>query len=320
MEAIPFQVHNTIVPKGSQVIVKIPVGRIPSGNLISIQAHVIRSKNDGPTALILGGVHGDEINGVDIVRRSIEEGLYNDLLAGTVIAIPVVNIYGFINFSRDVPDGKDINRSFPGSKTGSLASRVAFHLSRKILPLADFALDYHTGGRGHYNYPQIRYTMGHPKSEEMARTFAAPYLLAKKSIPKSLRKYSIELEVPMLVYEGGENLRLDPYSTAQGLEGLKRVLIQQQMLAGEVREKPSFHFGKTSWIRSPRAGIFQCNKKSGQIIQKGEVIGYITDAYGLEKQKLTANRDGHIIGHNNLPVVNQGDALFHVAHDAYPPE
>ncbi|MEM9824299.1 MAG: succinylglutamate desuccinylase/aspartoacylase family protein [Bacteroidota bacterium] len=314
-EAQPFQVHNTIVEKGSQTIVKIPVGRIPSGNLISIQAHVIRSENDGPTALILGGVHGDEINGVEIVRRSIEEGLYNDLQAGTVIAIPVVNIYGFINFSRDVPDGKDINRSFPGSRSGSLASRVAYHLSRKILPLVDFGIDFHTGGRSNYNYPQIRYTSDHGPSEELAKVFAAPLLLAKKTIPKSLRKYAMEMEIPMLVYEGGENLRLDPYSTEEGLAGLKRVLIYKKMLPGKIKSRTSAHFAKSSWIRSPKAGMFQFLKKSGEVIVKGETIGYITDAYGLEKRKLTANRDGYIIGHNNLPVVSQGDALFHVAYE-----
>lgn len=312
-----FQVHNTIIPNGSQVMVKIPVGRIPSGNLISIQAHVIRSKKDGPTALILGGVHGDEVNGVEIVRRSIEENIYKDLQIGTVIAIPVVNIYGFINFSRDVPDGKDINRSFPGSKSGSLAARVAFHLSRKILPLADFGIDFHTGGRGNFNYPQIRYTSGHEASEQLAKAFAAPVLLSKKTIPKSLRKYAKELEIPMLVYEGGENLRMDSYATAEGLEGLKRVLIHKKMLSGKITEKPSAHFAKSSWIRSPKAGMFQFIKQSGDPIQKGETIGFITDAYGLEKHKLTANRAGYIIGHNNLPVVSQGDALFHLAYEAF---
>lgn len=315
-EAPPFQVHHTIIPKGSQLMVKIPVGRIPSGNLISIQAHVIRSEVDGPTALIIGGVHGDEVNGVEIVRRSIEEGLYDDLIAGTIIAIPVVNIYGFINFSRDVPDGKDINRSFPGNRSGSLASRVAFHLSRKILPLADFGIDFHTGGRGNYNYPQIRYTAEHSESQELAKVFGAPILLAKKTISKSLRKYSMELDIPMLVYEGGENLRLDSYATEQGLAGLKSVLIHKKMLPGKVSSQSSTHFAKSSWIRSPKAGMFQHLKESGAFIQKGEIIGFITDAYGLEKHQLKANRDGQIIGHNNMPVVSQGDALFHVAYEA----
>jgi predicted deacylase len=313
MEEQPFQIHHTVVPKNSNALVKIPVGRIPSGNIISIRAHVYRAEKEGPTALILGGVHGDEVNGIEIVRRSIEEKYFEQLLCGTVIAIPLVNIYGFINFSRDVPDGKDINRSFPGNKSGSLASRVAYHVSKKILPLADFAIDFHTGGGGNFNFPQIRYTMNHKESLDLGRAFGAPYLLAKKPIPKSLRKHSIDLNIPMLVYEGGENLRLDPFATAQGQEGLQRVLMAKGMLPGENREKPSSHFMKTSWVRSPKAGIFQCKIKSGQIVQKGDILGYITDAYGLEKHKVTAKRDGHIIGHNNIPVVSQGDALFHVA-------
>lgn len=296
MELDDFQIHNTRVPLGGQELIGIPVGRIPSGNLISIKAHVYRGPKPGPVALVLGGVHGDEVNGIEIVRRSVEEALYQSIQCGTIIVIPVVNIYGFINFSRDVPDGKDINRSFPGSRSGSLASRVAFHLSKKVLPLVNFAVDFHTGGRGNFNYPQIRYTAGHGPSEELARIFGAPYLLAKKTIPKSLRKHSIELDIPMLVYEGGENLRLDPYSTAQGMEGLKRLLIAKGLLPGDVQKKPFLHFAKTAWIRSPKAGMFQWMMKSGQLVKKGEQIGYITDAYGLEKHYVTVTGMGILLG------------------------
>jgi len=310
-----LQLHHTLIPPGSTTTVKIPVGRIPSGNAIDIRAHVVRAQEDGPTVLILGGVHGDEVNGIEIVRRSIEEGLYQQLLRGTVIAIPLVNIYGFINFSREVPDGKDINRSFPGNHQGSLAARVAFHVSRKILPLADIAIDYHTGGGGNYNYPQIRYTPEHPESLELAQIFAAPYLLAKKAIRSSLRRHAIDLDIPLLVYEGGENLRMDPFTTSQGLEGLRRVLIAKGMLSGKNRKKNSLQFEKTTWIRSPRAGIFQYRKTAGQIVHKGEVLGYINDAYGTEKKAIIARRAGHIIGHNNIPVVSQGDALFHLAYN-----
>ena len=308
-------IHNTTIPPGARQLVKIPVGRIPSGNQINIQAHVIRSAIAGPTVLIMGGVHGDEINGMEIVRRSIEQDLYANLQRGTVIVIPVVNIYGLINFSREVPDGKDINRSFPGNRSGSLASRVAYHLAKKVLPAADLAIDFHTGGRGTYNYPQIRYTVGHKESEDLGRKFGAPYLLAKKTIPKSLRKLSIDLEIPMLVFEGGENLRLDDFSTQEGLAGLQRILIAQEMLPGQLEEKDSLHFVKTSWVRSPKAGIFQSTKVSGQMVAKGEVLGFITDAYGFEKHSVLASKKGQIIGHNNVPVVSQGDALFHLAYE-----
>ena len=181
--------------------------------------------------------------------------------------------------------------------------------------MADFGIDFHTGGRGHFNYPQIRYTIGHKESEELGRLFGAPYLLAKKTILKSLRKYSIESQIPMIVYEGGENLRLDPYSTTHGIDGLKRILIAKKMLSGDLRDKNYSHFGKTSWIRSPKAGMFQWIKQSGQIIKKGDQLGIITDAYGIEHHDVIAKLEGHIIGHNNMPVVSQGDALFHIAKD-----
>lgn len=308
-------IHKIDIPPGSSDVVKIQVGRIPSGTPVSIRAHVFRSLIDGPTALVLGGVHGDEVNGVEIVRQSIQSGMYHSLIAGTVIAIPILNVYGFINFSRDVPDGKDVNRSFPGSARGSLASRVARVLSKKILPEIDFGVDFHTGGRSIYNYPQVRYTLDNPDAKELARAFGPPHMLAKKPISKSLRKYAHEKKKPILVFEGGENLRLDPFSIEVGLKGLRRLLVSQGMLAGTVAPADSFHYGKTSWLRAPRAGMFRTTKQAGQLVHKGEIIGFITEPYGDRSYALKAHYTGHIIGHSNLPVINQGDALFHIAYD-----
>lgn len=318
IEEHSFTIHNTSIEPGNSAVIKIPVGRIPSGNQISIQVQVHRSAEPGPTALILGGVHGDEVNGIEIVRSAVAETFFDQITCGNVIIIPVLNIYGFINFSRDVPDGKDINRSFPGNRRGSLASRVAHTLAKKILPLADFGVDFHTGGRGTYNYPQIRYTQGHAQSLELARAFAAPFLLAKKTIPKSLRRYSMELDIPMLVYEGGENLRLDRFATEEGLAGLKRLMIAKGMLAGEKVEADYLHYEKTTWIRAPKAGMFRFEKKSGDPVDKGEVLGQIFDPYGHEQQQIKARRSGHIIGHSNMPVISQGDALFHLAYTPLP--
>jgi len=145
-------------PPGSSGMVRINAGRLPSGNRISIFTYIFRSKNPGPTALILGGMHGDEINGVEIVSRTISDNFFGNLSSGSVIVIPLLNIFGFINYSRDVPDGKDVNRSFPGNMNGSLASRVARMITKKILPLIDFGIDFHTGAKDHWNYPQIRYS------------------------------------------------------------------------------------------------------------------------------------------------------------------
>ena len=310
-----MEINGIEIAPGQRELVKMSVGRLPSGNIIRMQAHVYRAMEPGPCVLLLAGVHGDEINGVEIIRRLITQQLLEPLLKGTVIAIPVVNVYGFINFSRDVPDGKDVNRSFPGSLNGSLASRVARTLTKKVVPLADYILDFHTGGRSIFNYPQIRYTNSHEASRELAEVFAAPLLVAKPTIPKSLRKVATDLGKPTLVYEGGESLRYDGLSIQKGMEGIHRVLVSLEMLEGALpASNQSRWYEKTIWVRAPRAGMFLWHKCSGNEVHKGEVLGLINDPYGEGTIKVIAKRDGFIIGHNNAAVVSQGDALFQIGY------
>jgi len=221
---------NHIVP-GQQSLLQLSVAQLPSGTDIHLNVHVYRSRRKGPKVLVLGGLHGDEVNGVEIVRRSIVDELFENLQIGSVIAIPLLNIYGFINFSRDLPDGKDVNRSFPGSRNGSLASRVARTLTEHIFPYVDFGIDFHTGGSSRYNYPQIRFTEGDEQAEKLAKLFAAPYLIRNKAIDRSLRKEAQKRGIPMLVYEGGESLRLDTLSIEEGLAGLQRILHAKGMIA-----------------------------------------------------------------------------------------
>lgn len=309
-------IHNTKIAPGTHAIVKIPVGELPSGNRISIQAHVFRSTKPGPTVLIQGGVHGDEINGVEIVRRALRDGMFDQLLCGTVIAIPLLNIYGFIHFSRDVPDGKDVNRSFPGSATGSLASRVARTLTKKILPFIDFGVDFHTGGRSYYNYPQIRYSREDADGERLARAFGAPLLLENKPLGKSLRKTAKELGKCILTFEGGESLRYDGLSIVTALDGLRRLLATEGMLPPFPPPlRPSLSFQQNGWIRAARAGMFLWSKCAGNPVVEGEPIGEINDPYGFNHFTIYAPRTGFIIGHNNATVVSQGDALFHLAYN-----
>ena len=308
-----FKIKETSIAPGEEKMIKIHVARLPSGTPIGIRIYVFRSSKPGPIALVLGGVHGDEINGVEIVRRVIEEGLFSNLKCGSVIAIPLLNVYGFINYSREVQDGKDVNRSFPGSGRGSLASRVAHIISKQILPLIDFGLDFHTGGGMRYNYPQIRFSLGDPQSKELAQQFGAPFYIEKPFVVKSLRRTAYNLKKPVLVYEGGESLRLDGFSIDQGIAGMKRVLKHKQMLskADSPNVEPIF-IKKTSWIRAPQSGMFTWTQSSGQHVEKGEPIGYFHTPYGEPSNLIRANKTGYIIGHNNMPVVNAGDALFHI--------
>ena len=307
-----FIIGNTEVKSGENELIRLNVARLPSDTKIHLNINVYRSEKEGPTMLVLAGVHGDEINGVEIVRRSIADGLFENLKCGSVIAIPVLNIYGFNNFSREVPDGKDVNRSFPGSLKGSLASRVAAILTKKILPLVDFGVDFHTGGNSNYNYPQVRYAKDNEGSKELAYAFNAPYTIANRPIPKSLRKTALDAGKPIIVYEGGENLRFDGFSIEKGLQGLKKIMKEQGLIDVAPDKNKLIHFSKTTWMRAARAGLFRWSKCSGHKVKRGEPLGVINDPFGQDEIPVVCKYDGYIIGHNNTPVVSSGDALFHI--------
>ena len=313
----PLVIHDHPVDPGGQAVIRIPVGRLPSGNQVQIRVHVFRSDQPGPVVLFLAGVHGDEVNGVEIVRQALRQRQFDDLLKGTVIAIPVLNLYGFNHFTREVPDGKDVNRSFPGSVSGSLASRLAGTISKKILPHIDFGVDFHTGGRSHYNYPQLRFSPEDERAARLAALFAAPFTLVKRPMRRSLRKIAQDQSKSMLVFEGGENNRIDPFPIEIGLNGMSRLLYHHGMLGdppGLPAGPQSLVFEHSTWLRAPRAGIFRRRKDAGQGVAKGEILGLIGDPFGQEVRPVLARHNAYILGHNNAPIVSQGDALFHLGH------
>lgn len=308
-------INQTIEP-GQDSMVKLNVGRLPSDTRISINAHVFRSDRPGPTILISAGVHGDEINGIEIIRSAVYDGLFSNLKCGSVIAIPLVNVYGFINFSRDVPDGKDVNRSFPGTRKGSLAAQVARVLTKHVLPCVDLGIDFHTGGSSLYNHPQVRYSKRAEGILEVAKIFAPPYIIQKPLIAKSLRKVAHDLKIPILVFEAGESLRLDGYAIQMGKNGMLRTLQHYGMIDyASSALHPVMHITKSSWIRAEHSGLFMWTKRSGAFVSKGEPMGFYRDRDGLKQRRVYAKKSGYIIGHNNAPVVNQGDALFHIGYE-----
>ena len=310
-------INGTKIEPGEQALLKLNVARLPSYTRINLHVNVYRSTEPGPVMLVMGGVHGDEINGVEIVRRTITSNLFQNLQRGTVIVIPLLNIYGFINFSRDTPDGKDVNRSFPGNMSGSLSSRVARTLTMKILPHVDFGVDFHTGGSSRYNYPQIRFTNTDSQAEILAKQFGAPYLIRTAPVAKTLRKVAYGMKKPILVFEGGESLRLDGYSIQKGIKGLKRLMYAQGMITEEVApEEKVVIINKRAWVRAAQSGLFRWSQQSGAKVSVGEALGVINDPYGQEETIILSNKQGYIIGHNNAPVISHGDALFHLGYDA----
>ncbi len=303
---------NSIAP-GESAKLSIPIARLPSHTSIDLIVHVNRSREPGPVVLFSGGLHGDEINGIEIVRRIIDQNL-NQPKIGTIICLPIINIYGFINFSRYVPDGKDINRSFPGSKSGSLASRVAHFMTNIILPVIDMGLDFHTGGDNRSNFPQVRCSFKDKRAAELARETDAPFIMDSPFIPKSLRNAAYKMGKSVMVYEGGESMRMDELAIEEGIRCAQNLLSHLGMSAPfeSDRSRSSIRLHETKWIRGKFSGIFHSEIELGQIVSKGELLGYITDPFGDFRKRIESPGDGYIIGLNNTPIIHQGDALIHL--------
>jgi predicted deacylase len=304
-----------VVP-GEKINLEIPIAKLPTHTLIDLPVFIRSSAVAGPVVLISGGVHGDEINGIATAKKilqAFDEELI--LLKGTVILIPLVNIYGFLSNSRTFPDGRDLNRSFPGSKKGSLASRIAHILSEEILPHIDFGIDFHTGGRMISNHPQIRVDFKDKVGVELAKAFGTHYVVHSKHIDKSFRKTAYKGKKHLLVYEGGESMRLDPYSIAEGISGTKRLLHHLEMIDAPQVPQTTLVLKDSTWIRAKASGIFSCIVQLGDFVRKGDQLATISDPYGQVVVTVIASITGHLIGVNNNPVVNVGDALLHIGEE-----
>ncbi len=295
--------------------ININIARLPSHTQIDTPIYVSRSLEDGPVLALMAGMHGDEINGMEIVRRILDTDLHQ-VKRGTVVCMPITNVYGFLNFSRDVPDGKDVNRSFPGSKNGSLASRVAYNLTHQVIPFIDYGIDFHTGGAMRTNYPQVRAMLDNEKNQELANAFCAPFTIDSPFRPNSLRKEASKKGKNIIVYEAGESLRFDQHGIEEGISGALRLMRHLKMIdwAPEPKEENRIIWS-SSWVRAKHAGLFQPSVQCGQLVHKGEAIGTITDPFGEFKQQVKANETAYVIGLNNSPVVNAGDALMHLGMD-----
>lgn len=293
----------------------INIARLPSRTQIDTPIYAYRGLEDGPVLALTAGMHGDEINGMEIVRRILDVG-HNRVKGGTVICMPIINIYGFLNYSREVPDGKDVNRSFPGSKNGSLASRVAYHLTHDVIPFIDYGIDFHTGGAMRTNYPQIRCVMSDEKNVELANAFHAPFTIDAPFRPHSIRQTAAKHGKNIIVYEGGESLRFDQQSIEEGVNGTLRLMKHLNMIdSAPAPKEENKIIWNSSWARAQNAGLFQAAINCGELVQKNQVVGTITDPFGEFKEQVKSPSTGYVVGLNNHPVVNAGDALLHIGMD-----
>jgi predicted deacylase len=305
---------ETILPGQSKTI-NLEIARLHTMTKLKIPVIIERSKAEGPVVLFSAGIHGDEINGVEIVRQIIVRKI-NKPKTGTIICIPVVNIFGFVSQTREFPDGRDLNRVFPGSKNGSLASRFAWHLLNEIMPVVDYGVDFHAGGASRFNAPQIRIEQGNEELKRLSDVFNAPFTLSSKNIAGSFRSACGKLGIKMLLYEGGKSLDLNHEVTQEGVQGAKRLLEHLGMLNirknAKIPERPPIYIEDSAWIRARHSGMFQNRINAGQFVSKGEVIAIITDPFGKFEQKVKAPNSGYIINSNTAPIVYQGDAIFHI--------
>lgn len=309
-----LEINGVEIPAGEQTIIDLNVAQLPTRTKIDIPVHVYRSKEDGPTLLLMAGLHGDEINGVEIVRRIVDNDLHH-VQKGTVICIPILNVFGFINFSREVPDGKDVNRSFPGHQNGSLASKVANELLTKIIPHIDYGIDFHTGGGQRKNHPQIRAVLNDDQNRYLANLFQAPFTINSNLIDHSLRWAANEVGKKILVFEGGESLRFHNNSILEGINGTFRVMQGLGMIENAPsQQNESIVIQNKTWLRCLDAGIWIHKCKEGSFVEKGQLLGYTSSPYGDFKSEIFAPKDGYIIGLNYSPVVNKGDALIHIGY------
>jgi uncharacterized protein len=305
-------INNQKIEPGENKTVILNSYELHTKTKIEIPVHVIHSKNKGPCVLFSAGMHGEETNGIEIVRKVMAHEAVENLICGTLIAIPVINVISFLYGSRDLPDGRDLNRCFPGSKKGSFGSRIAFDLMKHILPIIDFGVDFHTGGAKINNYPQLRCVFNFPENLALAKKFSAPIIIDSTYRDGTFRKEAAKKNKPILVYEGGESMRFDYLAINEGVNGCMRLLDAYNMINFEVPNNQSVKIKKTSWVRANHSGLFHMSINNGAFVKKGDLLGIIFNPFGITEEKIVSPFDGIVLGMNNRPVVDQGDALLHV--------
>lgn len=304
-----------IIP-GKTTELNLDVASLHTRTPILVPVIVERAKEDGPTVLLLAGLHGDEINGVEIVRRMIRRGL-NKPQKGMIICMPVFNIFGYLNLKRELPDGRDLNRSFPGSENGSLASQFAFHFMKEIAPFVDYMVDFHTGSGKRNNYPQIRCVSSDEESMQLAKIFNPPFILHTSLIAKTIRESMTKMNKKILLFEGGKNNDIEELVVQEGMNGAKKLIQHLGMRTYKIdisKDRSPVLINESKWLRAPHSGMFHPSVKNGDPIEKGAVIGSITDPYGKFEKKIKSNINAHVICLNESPVVYKGDAIFHIGY------
>ncbi len=310
-----FEIGGVSVVPGRAKRVELEVSVLANSTQMNLPIHVVHGARPGPVFFMSAAVHGDEIQGVEIIRRVLT-GISAHTTTGTVLAVPIVNSFGFLSHSRYMPDRRDLNRSFPGSDRGSLASLLADLFFNQVVVRAKFGIDFHTAALHRTNLPQIRIAPDDRELMTMAEAFSPPVIMTAKLRDGSLRQTAGERGVKVLLYEGGEALRFDESAIDAAVKGTWRLLKHLGMIAEAPQVPPHaniVHSSTSTWLRAPEGGILHSMRRTGDKVKEGEEIGVITGPLGEKPVPIVAEDEGIIIGSTHLPIVNRGDALFHIA-------
>ncbi|HET6566113.1 MAG TPA: succinylglutamate desuccinylase/aspartoacylase family protein [Xanthomonadales bacterium] len=310
-----FTLGETTVAPGKRAIIDLPVARLYTHDSLKMPVQVINGRQSGPTLFVSAAVHGDEINGVEIIRRLLTRKALSRL-HGTLLAVPVVNVHGFLDHNRYLPDRRDLNRSFPGSPKGSVAARLAHRFLNEIVLRSDCGIDLHTGAIHRANLPQIRATLDDGVTTRLAQAFGAPVILDASVREGSLRACAAKAGIPLLIYEAGEALRFNEDCIKAGIRGILHVMYELGMLktnAVKSRRVDPIIAKSSHWVRAPISGIVRATVRLGQRVTKGQRLAEVSDPLGESQAYALATHSGIVIGQMKLPLAHEGDALFNVA-------
>jgi len=310
----PITIGDTTVNPGQRVSINLPIANLYTSTSLHMPVKVLCGRRAGPVLFVSAAIHGDELNGVEIIRRLLKRRALKSI-RGTLIAIPIVNVHGFIDQSRYLPDRRDLNRSFPGSAKGSIASRLANTFLKEIVLKSDIGLDLHTGAIDRANLPQIRANLDDPRVPDLAKAFGAPVVVNAMLRDGSLRACAAGHDIPVMIYEAGEALRFDELSIRAGIRGIFQVMRELDMLpkGDRVRRSDAVIARATSWVRASTSGIVTGAVALGTRVKENDRLALISDPLGDHEEAITAPFNGIVIGSSRLPLAHEGDALFHLA-------
>ncbi len=309
-----IEIAKEIIPPGRSLRLDLPVSRLPTQTLLSLPITIVNGVTPGPRLWLSAALHGDELNGVEIIRQVLAK-IKPKQLRGTLLAVPIVNVFGFIEQSRYLPDRRDLNRCFPGSENGSLASRLANLFMREIVSHSTHGIDLHTAAINRVNLPQIRGNLKDPETYRCAKAFGTKIIMHANTRDGSLRQAATKKGIPVLLYEAGEALRFNSQAIAIGVQGILRVMncLDMYDLPETVSEFESIEVTQSKWIRASRGGIFHLGVNLGEKVTKKQELGFITDAIGEYRVAVRASVQGIVLSYSLNPLVNQGDAIVHLA-------